>query len=80
MDDTKNKEIGGNNMNPKHVPDQPTCKRTATEITVLENAKYATLMNWKMAKALVEGKVSSHVLRWAENIYHSQKDIFEEKE
>ena len=52
---------------------------TATEIMMMEQAKYESSMNWKMAKALVEGKVDSVVLRYAEQIYYSQKDIFEDK-
>lgn len=51
---------------------------TATEVMFIENAKHTTLMNYRMAKALVEGKVDSQTLRWAEEIYRTQKDIFEE--
>lgn len=51
---------------------------TATEVMFIENAKHTTLMNYRMAKALVEGKVDSQTLRWAEEIYRTKKDIFEE--
>lgn len=52
--------------------------KTATEVMFSEQAKYITRMNWLMAKALVEGKVSSRVLQYAESVYESQKDIYEE--
>lgn len=51
--------------------------QTATETMILEQAKYHTRMNWLMAKALVEGKVSSRVLQYAESVFESQKDIIE---
>jgi len=49
---------------------------TATEVMIMEQAKYNALMNWRMAKALVEGKVDSRVLSWAEQVYETQKEIF----
>ncbi len=50
---------------------------TATEAQIIERAKYEAKMNYCIAKALVEGKVDSNVLRWAEQVYQTQKDIFE---
>ena len=50
---------------------------TMTEIMMLEEAKHRAYMNWRIAKALVEGKVDSQTLRWAEMQYETQKDIFE---
>lgn len=44
---------------------------TATEIIMLQEAKYRVRMNYLMAKALVEGKVKSDVLRYAEMIVSS---------
>ncbi|OFW53956.1 MAG: hypothetical protein A2163_07750 [Actinobacteria bacterium RBG_13_35_12] len=46
--------------------------------TALEEAQYSYMMAWRMAKALVEGKVDSRTLRHAEMIYKTNKDIFEE--
>lgn len=51
---------------------------TGTEIAIIEQAKYLSKMNWRMAKALVEGKIDSRLLRFAEEVYETQKDIYEE--
>lgn len=53
---------------------------TVTEIMLIKQARYGAYMNWKMAKALVDGHVDSSVLRWAEIQYKSQKDIFTKEE
>jgi len=51
---------------------------TATAVQAMKQAKYTVKMNYEMAKALVEGKVSSQVLRYAEMVYQSGKGIFDE--
>jgi hypothetical protein len=51
---------------------------TATEVFMIEQAKHSAMMNYKMAKALVEGKVDSYTLRYAEDVYYSQKEVYEE--
>lgn len=53
--------------------------KTATEIILIKDLKRHSYMVWLMSKALVEGKVNSTVLRYAEEIYNSQKDIYENK-
>lgn len=52
---------------------------TATEVMLNEANEYYQRMNWLMAKALVEGKVSSGVLSYAEEVYESllNKYLFE---
>lgn len=51
---------------------------TATAMQFAEESKYRLKMNYCMAKALVEGRVDSNVLKYAEMICKSQKELFEE--
>ena len=52
--------------------------KTMTEVMLMREAQARAKMNWLMAKALVEGKVNSRVLSYAEQQYETQKEIFEE--
>lgn len=52
---------------------------TGTELNLMEEMKKSSKMNWEMAKALVEGKVSSKVLSWAEMVYETLKEIYKEE-
>jgi len=53
--------------------------KTGIEVMMIENAKHHAKMQWRMAKALVKGRVDSQTLRFAESMYYAGKEIYEQK-
>ncbi|HEC67021.1 MAG TPA: hypothetical protein ENI23_17225 [bacterium] len=54
-------------------------EKTVAEKRVLEEAKRKAHMNWKMAEALVQGRVKSEVLKHAEDVYFGDYNIYVNK-